>query len=419
MVEKYHRFIENILVEKRVDILLKETSEFQAPLFNIFHYPKFYSMNNLQDFFLFCSGSNKTILKKTPTEINKHTGIGATIFFTGIFAAIAGGYACFTIFNSYFIAIVVGLLWGAMIFNLDRYIVSTLKMRRSIFRNIFGALPRIALAALIAVVIAKPLELKIFDSEIQAELALMQQENIIEQENLLRSRFENDISQTKLEIANLKGELKTQETKRDELDAIAIQEADGTGGSQIRNMGPIYKAKKADALKAQSELDALEAQLLPQIAAKEIQLTETTDKMNAELTALKQASLTGFAARLEALDRLSQKSSAMYYANVFIMLLFIAIETTPIFVKLISTRSPYDYSLDKHEHVFAMDHHLKTSLLANEIGNRVNYDTEVSSYRTKIAIKKERKRLEEAFGDTIENIKGDKKAGGNIFGIGG
>ena len=28
-------------------------------------------------------------------------------------------------------------------------------------------------------------------------------------------------------------------------------EADGTGGSQIRNMGPIYRAKKADADKAQ------------------------------------------------------------------------------------------------------------------------------------------------------------------------
>ena len=37
------------------------------------------------------------------------------------------------------------------------------------------------------------------------------------------------------------------------------------------------------------------------------------------------------------------------------MLLFISIETAPIFVKLISSRSPYDYLLEEHEHVFKMN----------------------------------------------------------------
>ena len=56
-------------------------------------------MQSLKQFFLFCSGANFSILKRTPTEYNKYVGIGATIFFTGVFAAIAAGYALSTVFE--------------------------------------------------------------------------------------------------------------------------------------------------------------------------------------------------------------------------------------------------------------------------------------------------------------------------------
>lgn len=46
---------------------------------------------------------------------------------------------------------------------------------------------------------------------------------------------------------------------------------------------------------------------------------------------------------------MTEESSAMALANIFIMLLFISIETAPIFVKLISLRGPYDELLELHE----------------------------------------------------------------------
>ncbi|HAT69734.1 MAG TPA: DUF4407 domain-containing protein, partial [Flavobacteriaceae bacterium] len=36
-------------------------------------------------------------------------------------------YALYTVFDNYFAAIGFGLVWGLLIFNLDRYIVSTIK----------------------------------------------------------------------------------------------------------------------------------------------------------------------------------------------------------------------------------------------------------------------------------------------------
>lgn len=373
-------------------------------------------MNALQRFFLHCAGSDFTILKRTPTDINKHTGIGATIFFTGLFAALAGGYAIYTVFQSYVAAIVFAALWGAMIFNLDRYIVSSMKMSKSVLRNYGSALPRLVLAIIIAIVIAKPLELKIFDTEIQSEIALMQQENMKAQEDLVTSRFTTDIEQSKQDIVTLKDEISILEAKRDELDALAIQEADGTGGSQRRNMGPIYRAKKADAEKAQAELDELLAVNTPLIAEKQIVLNELTDRKDSEITSLKSVTLSGFAARLEALKRLSEKSQAIYVASLFIMLLFIAIETTPIFVKLISNRSPYDFVLDKHEHVFKTNHQLRTSVLQNETNNKIHFDTKVGAYKTELAINTEKEIIKEALEESYDELKTGVKKWKNIFG---
>ncbi|MEQ9007048.1 MAG: DUF4407 domain-containing protein, partial [Ekhidna sp.] len=56
------------------------------------------------------------------------------------------------------------------------------------------------------------------------------------------------------------------------------------------------------------------------------------------------------ASRIEALDRLTDKSSAIWAAHWFILLLFLAVETAPVFVKLISQRGPYDFVLKKEEY---------------------------------------------------------------------
>ena len=84
-------------------------------------------MNKLKRFFWLCSGANRHILEKCPTEGSKYAGIGATIFFTGVFAALAGAYSLYTVFENYIVSVIFGIVWGLMIFNLDRYIVSSMR----------------------------------------------------------------------------------------------------------------------------------------------------------------------------------------------------------------------------------------------------------------------------------------------------
>jgi len=143
-------------------------------------------LSRIQRFFIICSGADKSIIEECPTEWNKYTGIGATIFFTGLLAWLSGGYALYTIFRNtnldtidsmaLLFAIPFGFLWGAVIFNLDRFIVSTFyktkedKFWKRLGKEFLQASPRILLAVIIAITISKPIEIKIFESRLAEQI---------------------------------------------------------------------------------------------------------------------------------------------------------------------------------------------------------------------------------------------------------
>ena len=363
-------------------------------------------MKTVQNFFLFCSGVEHSILDKCPSDRNKYMGIGATVFFTGVLAFFSSGYALFTVFESYWASLGFGLVWGLMIFNLDRYIVMSMKSYGRWWRDWLVALPRLALAVLLALVISKPLEMKIFEKEILAELVSMEQEVFKKQEDQVKARYQAQIAEQQSQISALKTELTAKTAARDALALQAVQEADGTGGSGKKNLGPIYRAKKADADKAQAELADLTAGYLPRIREKEQTIRTLESGIQAEIAGLQRSRYNGMAARMEALARLSAGSWAILYASLFITLLFIAIETAPIFVKLISYRSPYDYLLHEHEHVFEMANLESTTLRSNTVKNKLKFDTDTGAHLVMARIAAEKALIDHKLKEKLEELKG-------------
>lgn len=309
-------------------------------------------MEKVKTFFWWCSGASKNALNQCQSESSKYVGIGATVFFTGIFAALSGAYALYMVFDNYFFATLFGLVWGLMIFNLDRYIVSSMRKEGRFINEFKMALPRIILAVILSIVIARPLELKIFEKEINGEIALMEQEYLSTQQETVQKRFDNERELLEGQIGVLKKEIADKASTRDRLRQLAQEEADGTGGSLKKNAGPIYQIKKADADKVEGELKELMAENNALIREKELLLSSLLNEMNAESRQLETQKLDGPAARMEALSRLSNKSFAIGLASIFILLLFIAIETAPVFVKLISPMGPYDHLLKIEEYAF-------------------------------------------------------------------
>jgi hypothetical protein len=322
-------------------------------------------------FFHYCSGAHSALLEKCPSESSKYVGIGATVFFTGLFAALSGAYALYTVFDSVWIAGVFGLLWGLMIFNLDRYIVSSMRKEGKRSKEILLATPRLVLAVLISVVIAKPLELKIFEKEIEPELIVMEQETFAAQEAAVQSRFQPTQDSIRSQLANIQQQIDSKTAQRDFLVREAQQEADGTGGSRRRNLGPIYKVKKADADAATQELADFKLKQSRRIQELNNSLTQQDSLLATSMTSLERSKRNGLAARMEALSRLTEKSNAILLAHLFIFLLFVAIETSPVIVKLIAPIGPYDNMLRKEEHTFVCDELESRTKLHSEIKERI------------------------------------------------
>ena len=148
-----------------------------------------HQMNWFQQFLMICSGANLHILRKSPSEWNKYAGIGGIVLFTAVFATLSASYAMYTVFENEFTAVGFGILWGLMIFNLDRYIVSSIKKTGTFWNQFFMAVPRLILATFLGIVISKPLELKIFEKEVNKQLNTIIQRNKTELQKTMNGRI--------------------------------------------------------------------------------------------------------------------------------------------------------------------------------------------------------------------------------------
>jgi Domain of unknown function (DUF4407) len=73
-----------------------------------------------------------------------------------------------------FAALVFGVLWGFVILNLDRFLVLSMDNAGSRWNLLLMAVPRLALAAVLSLVISTPLVLRVFASDINAQLKITQ-----------------------------------------------------------------------------------------------------------------------------------------------------------------------------------------------------------------------------------------------------
>jgi hypothetical protein len=300
----------------------------------------------IQRFFILCSGADASILKTcSPGEQTKYAGIGATVFFTAVMAFIAASYALYTVFDNVYTALIFGLVWGLLIFNLDRFIVSTIKKRNSFKSEFFQATPRIILAVIIAVVISKPLEMKIFEKEINQVLLEQKNELTLANKQQIAQQYTPVIETLNADIDILKEEIKTKEAETNALYDTYITEAEGTAGTMLLGKGPVYKEKREKHDAALLELGELKTLNGQKIAAIENQIRVLNSEYGVAVEN-SQPIIDGFdglMARINALGELA------WFPSFFIFLLFLAIETSPIVVKLLSPKGPYDFKLEEEE----------------------------------------------------------------------
>ncbi|WET01709.1 DUF4407 domain-containing protein [Flavobacterium sp. YJ01] len=325
-----------------------------------------------------CAGGDRYLLERaTYSDQIKYMCLGGIVFATGALAGIAGGYAFYTIFEprgsaidnpidfqTICIAIFFGIVWGLMIFNIDRFIVTSTGKGDGTEAITIGelksALPRILMGMIIAMTISKPVEIRMFKTEIDIKLREKQLEQQVEYQSKVDKTY---AEREKLLLADF-GKIENQ--RADLLNRIKDYEAqyrketsEGLGG-RGQGEGPVARALKVQQEKLEAELnrfDEINKSEINDLNTKKKQLRLEKDKERSDNTKIANG-LDGLLERIKIAHEV-----AGFWISLFITLLFMAIELTPIFFKLMLTKTTYDYLAENRD-----------ELIKAEYGIEVKYD---------------------------------------------
>jgi hypothetical protein len=263
-----------------------------------------------------------------------------------------------------------GIVWGLIIFNLDRYIVSSLRKQRTSptlsWREwitvkaweLARAFPRLLLAVFISVVITRPIELKLFEREIDIWIESKKTELLANNERQKRQEFPQ-IEELGAQNEKLRQEIVDKERQRDEMHELAMSEALGKSGERTTGRfgkGIVYEQRYQAYLKGESELAELRKQKSTEEARRQIK------------------GMGGLLARLQAHRYLTEQkeNGSIALASWFIIGLFILLETAPIVVKLLSERGPYDDIQEAKEHEVYVQEKRRISNTNDDANTRVS-----------------------------------------------
>ena len=297
-------------------------------------------------FFLFCAAADLDLLSKCPSsEHHKYTGVGVTVFFTGLLACASGGYALFTAFQSVALSVLLGILWGLLVFNLDRFLVSTMKKSKGKILELVQISPRLLLAVLLSLVISVPLELRIFKEEIDEQIYYAGTAKLDQLESTYNQRLEKRQKQ----VEAIRASLDKKQEQRDAFYQQYISECDGTCGTGQKGKGSECERKESRFRKSDEELSIARLQNESELARIREDQSQIQLQYRDERVKLQASFADGLLIRLNALEDLPSGP------QLAIVLLLIAIEIAPRLVKLLSPYGPYDHLLKTLEYEFEMD----------------------------------------------------------------
>ncbi|WP_295850890.1 DUF4407 domain-containing protein [uncultured Microbacterium sp.] len=116
-------------------------------------------------------GADNDVLDEVPEEVPRFVQMFLVLAGTALVSSLSMMFALLTgVRVSLWLAIPLAIVWGLIIFNLDRFLTSTMRSTKNVFRLLGLAMPRVIMAALIGIVVAEPLVLQVFQNDIVREV---------------------------------------------------------------------------------------------------------------------------------------------------------------------------------------------------------------------------------------------------------
>lgn len=298
----------------------------------------------------------------------KYAGIGAIVFFTGLLAAISGGVGFYTMFgpkllageeiqqlswwdNNFWIpTLIFGLLWGTLIFNLDRFIVSSTGKGDGTdsitWKEIGQAIPRIIIALILGFSISKPLEILMLKSEIDVQLNFEQEKKREELDKLSYAKFDKQILDLNKRLKKFEIEKNILIQDQSLAQSKYTDQMEGKAGGKI-GVGPIAEKLELILIEKKKAVKDYEIKNNREVSNLKLQLEKKHEYLEKEINVInidKVKKLDGLLARLDISHKIG------FVLGVFITAILLCIEMGPIFFKMMMTKGPYDYMVENFNH---------------------------------------------------------------------
>ena len=330
--------------------------------------------SKISKFLWWCAGADEHFLKLSPMQDRvKYAGIGGIVLCTGLLAAFSGGYAFNTIFGpkgdaiddlvlsigTIIGSIIFGCVWGLIIFNLDRFIVSSTGKGdgtdKITWKELGQALPRIVIALILGFAISAPLEIKILESEINSELSKYQKEyteklniatDVVFKQKL--AKLEVDKQQYETKLLGYEKELMAFDTKIDELveqQRLEMQDKRAYGD------GPVSRALGKNIADKKLEKEKYIKQKSSEVGAWRKQLNFNDDQINKMSDDLRESykdnekKAHGYDGLLKRIQISHEIGGVIPW---MILCVFLCIEMGPIFFKMMMNKGVYDYMVENY-----------------------------------------------------------------------
>jgi hypothetical protein len=333
-------------------------------------------------FLWWCAGADEYFLRKSPKQDRvKYAGIGGIVLCTGLLAAVSGAFAFNTIFGPKGDAIdeslisstghvlgvfIFGIVWGLIIFNLDRFIISSTGKGDG-SDSITGkewlqALPRIIIAVILGFAISAPLEIKILESEINSELSKYQQEyteklnittDIVFKQKL--SKLEKDKKEYEVKLTGYEREMKVFD---DQIDDLVARQQGEMQDKRAYGFGPVAKKMQMDIDTKRAEKAKFISLKTNEVNAWRKQLNFNDDQINKMSDDLRKAykdnetKAHGYDGLLKRIQISHEIGGLVPW---LILAVFLCIEAGPIIFKMMLTKGAYDYMVENNNHRMNME----------------------------------------------------------------
>lgn len=337
-------------------------------------------ISRITRFLWWSAGADEQILEQCPMyDRVKYAGIGGIVFATGFLASISGGYAFYVILSqkngaigddsldvfASILSTIFGLIWGAIVFNMDRFIISSTGKSES--EDIEGkemvqALPRLFIALVLGICIAAPLETRIMKTEITAKLQIEQEAYLNELNEASNKNFTQKRIDKEKERTEIQAKIDSYETYfekrrleiKEQRNRLEL-EADGKIAGHAAGRGPGWKDKKENLDKMEAEDAEKRISIQPEIdelKARKANLTKDLIKIEKE----KDLELKKNDKEMKNYDGLIRRIRIGHeispIISVMITLMLLSIELGPIFFKMMLSKGVYEYLSENKKRKF-------------------------------------------------------------------